>query len=330
MSVLVTGGAGYIGSFTVEALRQRGERVIVFDNLSAGHRAAVDPSIKLVEGNTGDTELLRRVMRENDVERVIHFAAFTSVPESVAKPEIYFQNNVMNALSLLEAMRLENVKYIVFSSTAATYGEPEAVPIDENHSNKPTNPYGWSKLMVEQILNAYDVAHGLKHVALRYFNACGGAVTRGEDHTPETHLIPIILQVALGQREAISVFGEDYPTPDGTCVRDYIHVADLASAHLAALDYLVKGGASQKINLGNGKGYSVKEVIDVAREVTGHAIPIKAGPRRAGDPSALVASSQKARDVLGWQPQFPDIRDIVASAWEWHNTHPRGYADDGK
>ncbi len=325
MSVLVTGGAGYIGSATVAALRRRGDAVVVVDNLSAGHRAALDTDVPFYQGDLANGDLLRQVMREYGVTRVIHFAAFTSVPESVEQPDKYFQNNTMNAMNLLNAMRDCGVGQFVFSSTAATYGEPRQNPISEDHPNNPTNPYGWSKRFVEVILDSYMLAYGMQHVALRYFNACGGSPERGEDHTPETHLIPLILQVALGQREFISVFGTDYLTPDGTCVRDYIHVDDLAQAHLLALDYLAKGGTSTKINLGNGQGYSVKDVIEVTRQVTGHPIPVREAERRAGDPSTLVASSAKARELLGWQPQFPELRAIVESAWQWHRTHPQGY-----
>lgn len=328
MSVLVTGGAGYIGSATVEALRQRGESVVVYDNLSAGHPESLDASIPLVVGDIADKEKLSRLIDDHGVEEVIHFAAFTSVPESVAHPNRYFQNNTANALGLLDVMRSHGVSRFIFSSTAATYGEPQYNPIDEQHPTVPANPYGLSKRMVEQILETFEEAFGLRHVALRYFNACGGSPERGEDHTPETHLIPLVLQVALGQRKAISMFGDDYPTPDGTCVRDYVHVNDLAQAHLLALDHLRQGGESRKINLGNGEGYSVRQVIEAAREVTGHAIPAVSAPRRPGDPSTLVASSDLARQVLGWQPQTPDLREIIASAWKWHQAHPNGYAPE--
>ena len=323
MSVLVTGGAGYIGSATVEALRQRGESVVVYDNLSAGHHEALDASVPRPRRTA---PLLRRVIAERQVEEVIHFAAFTSVPESVARPDRYFQNNTAGALGLLGVMRETGVDRFIFSSTAATYGEPQYNPIDEAHPTIPTNPYGLSKRMVEQILETFEAAFGIRHVALRYFNACGGSPERGEDHTPETHLIPLVLQVALGQRETISIFGDDYPTPDGSCVRDYIHVDDLAQAHLLALDHLRRDGESRKINLGNGEGYSVRQVIEVAREVTGHAIPAVTAPRRPGDPSTLVASSALAREILGWMPGMPGLREIIASAWQWHQTHPQGYA----
>jgi UDP-glucose 4-epimerase len=326
MSVLVTGGAGYIGSFMVELLRGKGEPVVVLDNLSVGHRAALHPDVPLVVGDIGDRALLADLIDKHGVKEVIHFAAFTSVPESVAKPSDYFSNNTVNALGVMEVLRDKGVGRFIFSSTAATYGEPQSTPIDETHPNNPTNPYGWSKRMIEIMLGGFDVAYGMKYVALRYFNASGGAPDRGEDHTPETHLIPLILQVALGQRDHIKVFGDDYPTPDGTCVRDYIHVEDLALAHYQALQRLRAGGDSQIVNLGNGKGYSVKEVIDVARRVTGHAIPIQIAPRRPGDPSALVASSEKARAILQWTPEKPDLETIVRSAWQWHHSHPKGYA----
>ena len=328
MSVLVTGGAGYIGSFTVEALRRRGDAVIVFDNLSTGHRRAVAPDVPFHQGELTDRELLRRIMREHAVTQVVHFAASISVPESVQHPEQYIQNNVVGTFSLLEAMREQGVGQIVFSSTAAVYGEPRQTPIEESHPTAPTNPYGLTKRFIEQMLESYEVAHGLRHVALRYFNACGGAPGRGEDHHPESHLIPLVLQVALGQRETIIIFGDDYPTRDGTCVRDYIHIDDLAQAHLLALDYLKNGQPSRKINLGNGEGTTVRELIDVARQVTGHPIPARTAPRRAGDPSTLIASSQLARQVLSWQPQYPELRTIVDSAWQWHRTHPGGYEEE--
>lgn len=325
MSILITGGAGYIGSATVEALRRRGESLVVLDNLSSGHRAALDPSVPFVEGDLADLALLRRVVREHDVRQAVHFAAFISVPESVSNPLIYYRNNFVNALNLLEALSERAGASVVFSSTAAVYGEPLRTPLYEDHPKQPTNPYGEAKRMVELALRDFDTAYGLRHIALRYFNACGAMPGRGEDHTPENHLIPLILQVALGQREFITIFGEDYPTPDGTCVRDYVHIEDLAQAHLRALDHLAAGGPSDQLNLGNGTGYSVKEVIEVARKVTGHAIPIRVAPRRAGDPSVLVASSQRAREVLGWQPQFAELERIVESAWAWHRNFPNGY-----
>lgn len=327
MTVLVTGGAGYIGSFTVAALVARGERVVVYDSLSAGHRAAVPNGVPLIEGEIADSELVAQIVKEHAIEEVIHFAALTSVPESVEKPGLYFGNNTAGTLKLIDAARQAGVGRFVFSSTAAVYGEPQTNPIAEDHPKNPQSPYGQSKYFSEQILAAFETAHGMRHVALRYFNACGGAPDRGEDHTPETHLIPIVLQVALGQREAVSIFGSDWPTPDGTCVRDYIHVADLADAHLRALDHLRGGGPSLQLNLGNGAGYSVAEVIESARRVTGHPIPAKQAARRAGDPSTLVASSEAARRELGWTPRISQLDAIVESAWQWHRTHPNGYGD---
>jgi UDP-glucose 4-epimerase len=327
MTVMVTGGAGYIGSFAVAALRSRGEDVVVYDNLSAGHRSAVPAGVPLVVGDLAQLDLLRETIKKHGVTQVMHFAAFTSVPESVTEPERYFMNNTVGALGVMRVMREAGVNGFIFSSTAATYGEPEQVPITESHPNAPTNPYGLSKRFVEQILQSFDRAYGMKFVALRYFNACGDAPGLGEDHKPETHLIPLILQVALGQRESIKVFGSDYPTKDGTCVRDYIHVADLADAHVLALDCLRRGGDSQIINLGNGLGYSVREVIETVRQVTGHPIPETVAPRRPGDPSTLIASSDKAKQLLGWNPTRADLRTIVASAWQWHQSHPQGYGE---
>ncbi len=328
MGILVTGGAGYIGSATVEALRRRGgEAAVVLDNLSAGHRAALPAGVVFYQGDLNDRELLLKIMRGHSIDRVVHFAAYTSVPESVAQPEKYIRNNVINTFSLLEAMREAGARQIVFSSTAAVYGEPLRVPIEESHPAAPTNPYGMTKRFIEQMLESYEAAHGMRHICLRYFNACGGSAERGEDHQPETHLIPLVLQVALGQREAITIFGDDYPTRDGTCVRDYIHIEDLAQAHLLALDALGKGGRSMKINLGNGEGHTVREVIGAAREVTGHPIATHQAGRRPGDPSTLVASAGLAREALGWRPRYPDLKTIVASAWEWHRTHPQGYGD---
>jgi UDP-glucose 4-epimerase len=327
MAILVTGGAGYIGSVMVELLRVRGETVVVLDNLSRGHRAAVDASVPFYEGNIGDRTLVKRICAEHQVNACIHFAAVAYVGESVTEPQRYFDNNVAQAIGLLEALLASQVRRLVFSSTCATYGEPVRVPIDETHPQQPTNPYGWSKLMVEKILAAYDHAYALKYVALRYFNACGALSNRGEDHSPETHIIPNVLLTALGQVPQVSVFGSDYPTPDGTAIRDYIHVADLGTAHLLALEHLRRGGQSDCINLGNGQGYSVMEVIEAARRVTGQPIAVKLEPRRPGDPSRLVADAAKARAVLGWQPEYPDLETILRSAWDWHQTHPHGYAE---
>lgn len=325
MAVLVTGGAGYIGSVTVEMLRRQGRQVVVLDNLFYGHEQAVFKDTPFYSGNIGDAELVKRITGEHEIEACVHFAAFAYVGESVEKPAIYYGNNVAQGIGLLDALVEANVRHIVFSSTCATYGEPQRLPIDETHPQQPTNPYGMSKLFMEKIMKDYDRAYGLRFVALRYFNAAGATDARGEDHAPETHLIPLVLLAAQGKRSHISVFGKDYPTPDGTCVRDYIHVADLASAHLAALDYLENGGDSTAINLGNGQGYSVLEVIETAREVTGRNIEVKFEPRRAGDPSHLVADAAKAREVLGWQPRYPALKEIISTAWKWHEAHPDGY-----
>jgi UDP-glucose 4-epimerase len=325
MAILVTGGAGYIGSVMVETLRARGEQVVVLDNLFRGHRAAVDASVPFYEGRTGDRELVARICAAHNIEACIHFAALAYVGESVTEPHRYFENNVSQGIALLDALTDAGVKKIVFSSTCATYGEPQYVPIDEQHPQAPANPYGWSKLMLEKVLAAYDTAYGLKFVALRYFNASGAIPQRGEDHAPETHLIPNVLYAAMGRLSHVSVFGGDYPTPDGTAIRDYIHVADLCSAHLLALEHLRRGRESERINLGTGHGYSVMEVIEAARAVTGRKIEVRIEPRRAGDPSRLVANAERACTVLGWQPQFNEIKAIMQTAWEWHQAHPNGY-----
>jgi UDP-glucose 4-epimerase len=318
MAILITGGAGYIGSVTTELLRARGEQVVVIDNLSRGYRDAVAPEIPFYEGNVGDRELVARIAREHDIDACVHFAAFAYVGESVSQPTLYYENNVAQGINLLGALVTAGVRKFVFSSTCATYGEPQQIPIDESHPQQPANPYGWSKLFIERILADYDRAYDLKFVALRYFNASGASPDRGERHDPETHLIPLVLQVAQKQLDYVTVFGDDYPTHDGTCVRDYIHVSDLGDAHALALDYLRDAGASTAINLGNGQGYSVLEVINAARDVTRQEIPIKVEGRRAGDPSHLVADSSKARSVLGWHPQHADLSTIISSAWEWH------------
>jgi len=327
MAILVTGGAGYIGSVTVELLKQSGESVVVLDNLSRGHRAAVGEDTPFVQGDIGDSELVEKIAREHDVSSCVHFAAYAYVGESVSDPAIYYKNNVVQGIGLLDGLLRANVKHLVFSSTCATYGEPVRMPMDESHPQNPVNAYGWSKFFMERILESYDSAYGLKCVALRYFNACGALLDRGEDHDPEPHLIPLIFQAARGQRSHIAVFGDDYPTPDGTAIRDYIHVADLGQAHIGALKHLKNGGQSEKVNLGNGSGYSVLEVIQAAREVTGKPIEARIEPRRAGDPSRLIAVSDKARNLLGWNPQFPELRDIIQSAWQWHESHPDGYDD---
>ncbi|MBL4936251.1 UDP-glucose 4-epimerase GalE [Clostridium sp. YIM B02515] len=326
MSILVCGGAGYIGSHMVAALLEKGEEVVILDNLQKGHRDAVLGG-KLYEGDLRDRAVLDKVFTENKIEAVIDFAADSLVGESVTEPLKYFENNVGGTLSLLRAMKDHNVKNIVFSSTAATYGEPESIPIVEDDKTFPTNPYGESKLAVEKVLKWCDNAYGIKYTALRYFNAAGAHPNGkiGEDHSPESHLIPLILQTALGKREKIMMFGDDYNTEDGTCVRDYIHVMDLASAHLLAVDRLRKGGESRIYNLGNGKGFSVKEVIEVARKVTGREIKAEVAPRRAGDPAVLIASSAKAMEELGWKPEFNSLETIIETAWNWHVNHPSGY-----
>ena len=325
MAILVTGGAGYIGSAVVEDLHKKGEQIVVLDNLVYGHRQAVAEEIPFYEGEIGDQALVEKIVREHEVDACMHFSAFAYVGDSVEEPRKYYENNFVQTLRLLEVLIENNAKKFIFSSTCATYGEPQYVPIDERHPQNPVNPYGWSKFMVERALADFDTAYNLKFVALRYFNACGASERCGEDHDPETHLIPLVLFAAQGRRDSISIFGDDYPTPDGTAIRDYIHIADLSQAHLLALDYLRNGGNSEFINLGNGGGYSVKEVIDAARKVTGKPIEARLAPRRAGDPSRLVANAAKAREVLGWNPQFPEIEKIIESAWQWHEAHPQGY-----
>lgn len=327
MAVLVTGGAGYIGSVTVELLQQKGEDVVILDNLDRGHRESVDPSLPFYEGGIGDRKLVARIAREHQIESCVHFAALAYVGESVGEPLRYFDNNTAQGIALLESLVIAGVRRVVFSSTAATYGEPEQSPIPEEHRQLPTNPYGWSKYFMERVLQSCDHAHGLRYVALRYFNACGATARRGEHHKPETHLIPIILFAAMGTWPHVSIFGTDYPTPDGTAIRDYIHVADLASAHLLALKHLRGGGDSDCFNLGTGHGYSVKEVIETAERAVGHPIPTQAASRRAGDPSRLVATSDKARRILGWNPQQSDLATIIQSAWDWHQKHPDGYVN---
>lgn len=326
MSILVCGGAGYIGSHMVAELLENGQDVVILDNLEKGHRDALLGG-KLYIGDLRDKEILNKIFTENDIEAVIDFAAYSLVGESMTEPLKYFNNNVYGTISLLEAMKEHNVKYIVFSSTAATYGEPECVPILEDSKTIPTNAYGESKLLVEKILNWCDKAYGIKYTTLRYFNAAGAHINGkiGEDHSPETHLIPLILNVALGKRDEILIFGDDYDTKDGSCIRDYIHVSDLASAHSLALKRLMNGGESRIYNLGNGTGFSVKEMIDIARKVTGHEIPAKVAPRRAGDPAILIASSEKAMRELNWKPKFNSVETIIETAWNWHKNHPNGY-----
>lgn len=330
MKVLVVGGAGYIGSHTVRYLADHGHEAIVYDNLSLGFAAAV-PGLPLVQGDLQDQALLERTFREHRIEAVIHFAAFALVGESVTEPAKYYENNVIGTFRLLQAMRACDVTKIVFSSTCATYGEPDRVPIDETQRQAPINPYGFSKLAVERMLQDFHHAYGLKYAALRYFNAAGASATGdiGEDHTPESHLIPIVLQVALGQRSQVTVFGTDYPTPDGTCIRDYIHVDDLASAHELALRRLDELEGFE-VNLGTGRGYSVQEVISECRRITGRKIDVALGSRRPGDPPQLVAKPDRAIKLLGWHAKSSSLENIVTTAWNWHLHHPEGYATKSK
>ena len=329
MNVLVCGGAGYIGSHTVYELIERGHSVVVVDSLIKGHKAAIHNEAKFYLGDIRDEEFMDRVFRENQIDAVIDFAAFSLVGESVNEPFKYYENNVYGTLKLLVAMERADVKKIVFSSTAATYGEPENDIIVESDNTNPTNPYGETKLTVEKMLKWADNAYGIKFVALRYFNAAGAHISGkiGEDHNPETHLIPIILQTALGQREKMFIFGDDYDTPDGTCVRDYIHVTDLADAHIKALEKLFRTNESGIYNLGNGKGFSVKEVIEKAKKITGKDFKVEIEARRSGDPSTLIASSEKAIKELGWQPKFNTLDKIIETAWNWHKDHKNGYED---
>lgn len=325
-TILVAGGAGYIGSHMVALLVKRGYEVIVADNLRTGHWQAVKGAKKLYVGDLRDNAFLEQVFSENDIDGVINFAAFSLVGESVTNPLKYYGNNVEGAVSLLSAMKAHGVDKMVFSSTAATYGEPEKQPIEEHDRTEPTNPYGATKLAIENMLKWCDRAYGIRYAALRYFNAAGSDTETGigEDHDPESHLIPLVMKTALGQRDHIGIFGEDYPTADGTCVRDYIHVNDLAEAHLLALEYLAGGGSSDVFNLGSGDGYSVKEIIETARRVTGREIKATVEPRRAGDPSVLIASNKKAAEVLGWKP-VRGLEQIISDAWAWHSDHPNGY-----
>ncbi|MBY7142880.1 UDP-glucose 4-epimerase GalE [Virgibacillus sp. NKC19-3] len=332
MSVLILGGAGYIGSHAVYQLMDQGEHVVVVDNLQTGHREAIHPKATFYEGDIRHIDFLRHVFEKETIDAVIHFAAHSLVGESMEKPLSYFDNNVYGTQVLLQVMVEYNVTYIVFSSTAATYGEPEAVPITENQPTNPTSTYGETKLTMEKLMKWTQAAHGIKFVSLRYFNVAGAreTVEVGEDHRPETHLIPIILQAALGQRSHITIFGEDYDTRDGTCIRDYVHVEDLTRAHLLALNHLQNGGNSDIFNLGSNQGFSVKEIIETAREVTDNDIPTQTGERRAGDPGVLIASSEKAKSKLGWKPTRTSITKIIKDAWKWHTTHPNGYEKDVK
>jgi UDP-glucose 4-epimerase len=325
MKILVTGGAGYIGSITAAELLAAGHQVVVLDNLYQGHVAAVPPGATFVQADLADRAALAELFAAHpDLDGIMHFASYTLVGESMQKPLLYLRDNLVNAANLLEHAVAAGVRRFILSSTANLFDDPERMPIDEHERIVPGSPYGESKFFVERLLHWFERIYGLRYACLRYFNACGDTPTRGEDHDPETHLIPLVLQVALGQREQITVFGDDYPTPDGTCVRDYIHVVDLAQAHILAMQSLDSLG-SRKYNLGNGNGYSVTEVIEMCRKVTGHPIPHVVGPRRPGDPATLIASSESIRRELGWQPQFGDLETIIRSAWAWHQAYPHGY-----
>ncbi len=327
--ILVTGGAGYIGSHTVRRLLAKKHDVVIYDNLCNGHKASVPKEAKLIVGDLCDAKKLDSVFKENKFDAVIHFAAFIEAGESMKEPARFYRNNVVNTLNLLEAMTNNGVKKIIFSSTAALFGYPDLVPIKEDTKKCPINVYGQTKLMIEQMLSDFEMAYGLKYIALRYFNAAGADFGIGEDHKPETHLIPLVLQAALGKRKEIKIFGTDYPTKDGTCVRDYIHVTDLADAHVLALDSLLKTNKSAQYNLGNGTGYSVKQIIEAARKITGHPINAIETERRPGDPSILIADSSKIEKELGWKPKH-DLNSIIKSAWEWHSSHPNGFPEETK
>jgi len=325
MKILVTGGAGYIGSVVVEELVKQGEDVVVFDNLYQGHKAAVHPQAAFVEGDLADRAAVDALFDEHQPEAIMHFASHTLVGESMEQPFLYLGENVTNALNLLQSALAHNVKKFILSSTANLFDDPEKMPITEDERIVPGSPYGESKYIIERYLYWLDRTQDFRYAALRYFNACGASPERGEDHSPEYHLIPIVLEVARGKREKVIIFGNDYDTPDGTCVRDYVHIIDLAQAHILALRALDKG--SRTYNLGNGQGFSIKEVIETAREITGHPIPAEIGPRRPGDPATLIAGSEKIRRELGWEPQYPNLRDIIESAWKWHQAHPDGYEE---
>ena len=326
MAILVTGGAGYIGGVTAERLKAKGEPIVVLDDLFRGHRASVDPDVPFYQGRVGDRALVTRILKEHKIEECVHFAALAYVGESVDQPARYFENNVEQGIAFLNTLMEAGVRRIVFSSTCATYGEVEKVPIAETTPQWPANPYGWSKLMMERILASYDHTYGFRFTALRYFNAAGATESRGEHHEPESHLVPDVLAAALGEKAEVTVFGTDYPTPDGTAIRDYVHVIDLAEAHISALEYLRRGGKSDFINLGTGQGYSVLEVIESARKVTGQPIPVRTAGRRRGDPPKLVADAAKAQKVLGWKAVQSDLPQILKSQWEWRKKHPRGYS----
>jgi UDP-glucose 4-epimerase len=325
MKILVTGGAGYIGSITVERLILSGAEVVVFDNLYQGHQDAVHPDAVFIQGDLADKTAVENAIATHKPDGIMHFASYTLVGESVEKPFMYLRDNLVNAANLLESAVAHGVQAFILSSTANLFDDPERMPIDENERIVPGSPYGESKFMIERYLHWMNRIYGLRYTCLRYFNACGATAVRGEDHDPETHLIPLVLQVALGQRESITIFGDDYDTPDGSCVRDYIHVVDLAEAHILAMQALLNGGPSGKYNLGNGRGYSVKEVIQTARDITGHPIPALIGPRRPGDPNILIASSESINHDLNWRTQYPDLRTIIETAWAWHQKHPHGY-----
>ncbi len=325
MAILVTGGTGYIGSVTVELLQNRGEAVVILDDLRRGHRESLDPDVPFYQGEVGDRALIARIAKEHKIDSCIHFAALTYVGESVKDPAMYFENNVEQGIAFAGSLDNVGVRLIVFSSSAATYGEPKRVPIEEGDPQWPENPYGWSKLIMERLLASYDRGYGLKFVSLRYFNAAGATQRCGEHHDPETHLIPNVLSAAADPSSDIAIFGNKYPTPDGTAIRDYIHVADLGDAHIRALDHLRRGGASEFLNLGTGHGHSVLEVIDSARKVAGRPIRTRIEPPRVGDPARLVADATKAQAVLGWTP-VSDLETIIRSAWEWKVRHPQGYA----
>jgi|SRR5579871_1337106 len=325
MAILVTGGAGYIGSVTVERLRSEGRDVVVLDDLYRGHRAAVEPGVPFYQGLIGDKSVLETIFKKHKIDSCIHFAALTAIGESVSDPAKYFENNVAQGIAFVEALTRLGLRKIVFSSTCATYGDPDRIPIDEACSQKPLNPYGWSKLMMEKILASFDLAHGLRFVALRYFNAAGATKAHGEHHEPESHLIPNVLFAASGKIPVLPIFGNDYKTPDGTAIRDYVHVWDLADAHVRAIDYLANGAESQYLNVGTGRGHSVLETIECARKITKREIKVRFGPRRAGDAVELVADAKKIQSVLGWTAKVSDMPSILSSQWEWAQRYPQGY-----